>query len=63
MTQELSAFFYEQYFDEEDFELKDIDSMSLKQLVIYKKQLLNLKEAIVLTLYFSCKKWEYFYKF
>ena len=44
MTQELSAFFYEQYFDEQDFELKDIDLMTLKQLVIYKKQVDLLNE-------------------
>ena len=48
-VKELSAFFYELYFDDEDFELKDINSMSLKQLVIYKKQLLNLKDGVSLT--------------
>ena len=40
---------YEFYFDETDYDFKDITQMSLKQLVIYKNQLIKLKECKELT--------------
>ena len=49
MESELTACLFECYFDDADYEFKDINDMSLKQLVIYKKQLLELQGGNKLT--------------
>jgi hypothetical protein len=49
MESELTACLFECYFDDADYEFKDINDMSLKQLVIYKKQLLDLQGGNKLT--------------
>jgi len=49
MTTELEPTYFECFFDESDYEMKPINEMSLKQLVIYKKQLLNLNDNKTLT--------------
>jgi hypothetical protein len=45
----MQASVFECYFDDSDYEPKDISEMSLKQLVIYKKQLLELNSDSKLT--------------
>lgn len=49
METELTASLFECYFGDDDYEFKDINDMSLKQLVIYKKQLLDMKDGNKLT--------------
>lgn len=49
METELFACLFECYFDDADYEFKDIYDMNLKQLVIYKKQLMDLNETDKLT--------------
>lgn len=45
----MEASIFECFFEEADYEFKDISEMSLKQLVIYKKQLQNLNQKNFLT--------------
>ena len=49
MESELVASVFECYFKDTDCEFKDITEMSLKQLVIYKKQLIDLNDGNKLT--------------
>lgn len=49
MESELVASVFECYFEDADYEFKDITEMSLKQLVIYKKQLIDLNDGNKLT--------------
>lgn len=49
MESELIATVFECYFDENDYEFKNINEMSLKQLVIYKKQLMDINDGNKLT--------------
>ena len=45
----MQATIYECFFDDSDYEFKNINEMSLKQLVIYKKQIMDLNESESLT--------------
>jgi hypothetical protein len=49
METELTASLFECYFGDDDYEFKDINDMSLKQLVIYKKQLQDINDGNKLT--------------